>query len=61
MTKPVRRNLPPPVAAAVEEAEEGEGRALVTLPAIEPRKHAAAFRAALDRHDGDQFGTCECC
>jgi hypothetical protein len=49
MTKPGRRNLPPPMS---EEADEGEGaRAPVTLPTIEPRKHAAAFRAALDRHE----------
>jgi hypothetical protein len=54
MTKPVlfvRRYMPAPVAADVEEAEEDARPPPVTLPTIEPGRHAAAFRAALDRHD----------
>ena len=48
MTKPVRRYMPPPVAVAVEEAEEGAGAPpVVALPPIEPERHVAAFREAM--------------
>jgi hypothetical protein len=43
MTKPVRRNLPPPVAAAVEEAEEDEG----ARPLPWPRTKARAPRSSM--------------
>jgi hypothetical protein len=55
MTKPVRRHMPPPVAVAVEGVEEGAGARppVVALPPIEPERHMAPFREAMERAESE--------